>query len=118
MTQEQLEGNILIAEFMEYIFLPEGTINGIKGILVHKDKMSMHLDGTKQFHAKYHSSWDWIMPACYKWDNLFFDVALEYHLAQQYELRCDALDNAVSQYKIIPVFNQLAENIKWYNKNK
>ena len=105
MTQEEIEGNKLIAEFKC------------------TKSFDTYYDSEGKYHfeildSQYHSSWDWIMPACYKWDNLFFDVALEYKLAQEYELRCDALDNAITKYEILPAFKQLVENIKWFNQNK
>jgi hypothetical protein len=71
-----------------------------------------------KYELKYHSSWDWIMPVCYKWDNLFEGTAIEYPKAMEYEKLCDEIDNAVSRYEILPVFNQLVENIKWFNQNK
>lgn len=60
----------------------------------------------------YHSSWDWLMPACKKWDrlNMEFD--------REYEGLCDLLDNAVTLYDVRPAFNQLVKNIQWYTKQK
>ena len=83
MTQEQKD-NKLVTEFME-------------------------LSG--RFSKPYHSSWNWLMPACKKFDNLnLMDV--------EYERLCDEIDNAVSCYEIKPAFKNLVSAIKWYNQNK
>lgn len=60
------------------------------------------------------SHWDWIIPACKKFDTLednFKDRI-------PYELHCDAIDAAVTCYEIEPVFKALVEAIKWYNTVK
>ena len=111
MTQEQIEGNKLIAEFMGKSIYPVGGTKEYK-------KWKGEFCDYSLFQIEYHSSWDWLMPACYKWDNLFKETPLEYPKAMEYEELCDALDNAVSRYEIMPVFSQLVENIKWYNQNK
>lgn len=74
MTTEQ--GNKLIAEFMGFKYCPLCKLNGIRGVLIKEGELSMHLDFTKPFHPKYHSSWDWLMPVVEKisrikciWDN-------------------------------------------------
>jgi hypothetical protein len=130
MTQEILEGDILIAEFMERRFKPySGNKSFDIDFAFYSECMQWIIDSlledeyTPQLGwnldcGKYHSSWDWLMPACYKWDNLFVETAMEYPKAMEYEKLCDEIDNAVSRYEILPVFNQLVENIKWFNQNK
>ena len=120
MTQKQIEGNVLIAIFDGYIKCAEGYINkqGDK-VSYGYGVNSLYEKGANYIHAsemEYHSSWDWLMPACYKWDNLFKEIILEYPKAMEYEELCDALDTLVSCYEITPAFNQLVENIKWYNQ--
>lgn len=63
---------------------------------------------------KYHSSWDWIIPACKKWDELIFP-ADNAKLLVEYCRKCDLLDDMVTCYEIEAVFEQLVKNIKWYN---
>lgn len=105
--EEIKEGNQLIAEFMEierctrcdpwcgrYCYNP--------GVYYLPDEM------------EYNSSWDWLMPACKKFDNL--DIDLQEHDA--YVDHCSNIDNAAAHYKIEPVFLMLVEGIKWYNKIK
>jgi hypothetical protein len=93
LTQEQIEGNKLIAEFMEKRYFAGERL------------------------LKYHSSWDWLMSACYKWDNLT-DAEIKEGTFYEYERLCDLLDAKVTLYEIFPVWEQLVENIKWYNANK
>ena len=122
MTQQQIEGNKIIGEFMggeinqivkiysgkvthEYIvrllpnLLPEDT--NIENINTPED-------------LKYHSSWNWIIPAVNKftksaaptdsWDNY------------KYKEYCDRLKKLVTDFNITPVLNCLSEAIKWYNQ--
>ena len=103
MTQEEIiEGNELIAEFMNidvghYTSYPE--------------------EGRTQFSKndlEYHSSWDWLIPACKKWDTL----EVEDENLVEYTKLCDQLDNTVSFYEIEPLFQQLVKCIEQYNKWK
>ena len=57
-------------------------------------------------------NWNHLMLACKKWDNL----PKPFLGNKKYEKLCDALDLVVTRYEPLPVFNQLVENIKWYNK--
>lgn len=70
----------------------------------------------------FHEKWDWLMPACQKWDNLFkSDPLLKERLTDTYSeyLRlCQLLQNSVTQFEIDPVFEQLVKNIHWYQKQK
>lgn len=109
-NDEILEGNKLIAD-SPFSDLVKGSGEEERWYIKSNNQQGYFTE------LKYHSSWDWIMPACSKWDNLYFDV-LEIKTREQYELRCDSLDNAVTRYELAPVFKQLVENIKWYNKNK
>lgn len=63
---------------------------------------------------KYHSSWDWLIPACKKWDELIFPTDNP-KLLVEYCRKCDLLDDMVTCYEIEAVFEQLVKNIKWYN---
>lgn len=57
----------------------------------------------------YDTSWDWLMPACKKWDELTLNNT-------EYIQLSDKLDQMVTLYEIVPAFQQLVENIKWYNQ--
>jgi hypothetical protein len=59
---------------------------------------------------------NWLMPACHKWDELEgFKRGEE---SDQYENLCDFLDQKVTLYEILPVWEQLVKNIEWYNQSK
>jgi len=97
MTQQEiLEGNKLIAEFMGNEKVNKNT----------SDDVYFH-------HYKYHSSWDWLVPACRKWGIL---SETENIGCKDYEDLSDALDAEISTYLIEPTFNQLVLCIKWYNQ--
>ncbi len=79
----------------------------------------IYLDGRKIFldefdHYKFHLSWDWLMQACYKWDNMVLD---ETHMTKYIEL-CDELDNVVALYEIQPAFETLVKCLTYYNTVK
>ncbi len=67
--------------------------------------------------VQYHTDWNALMGACYKWDNM---NAKRFTKRQRniYDNYCDLLDGTACLYKSKPVFEQLAENIKWYNTTK
>jgi hypothetical protein len=68
-------------------------------------------------YPRYNSSWDWLMPACHKWDSLT-DADIIEGTWYQYEELCEILDAKVSLYEILPVWEQLVKNIEWYNQSK
>jgi hypothetical protein len=119
MTQKQiLEGNKLIAKFMRIKFFRRpkfaqfilGDIDELKWKDSNGELISIN-------NLKYHSSWDWLIPACQKWDNLMHTNSklIGSKLIITYLKKCDTLDNIVACYEILPVFEQLVKNIKWYN---
>ena len=126
---EVLKGNKLIAEFMGYVFAGDGKkmhfnickpgeTNYYYGSWLIED-FNEHL----QQELKYHSSWQWLMPVCKKWDIFFEGANINKKIYSVYEELSDKLDYAVTLYDIIPTFNQIVENIvwlnqKWFKKNK
>lgn len=118
MTKKQiLEGNKLIAKFMGLIPI-KYKLNGEKGNSFITKEDNINYEGFEKFFcmkdAKYYSSWNWLIPACKKWDEMIFPND-NIKLLMEYLQRCDSLDNKVSCYEILPVFEQLVDNIKWYN---
>lgn len=121
MTQEQLEGNKLIAEFM-------GLRLGAAGDLINEDA-DCHVMGTK-----YHSSWDdWLMPVVEKIEKdvskapyLGFTVRI---VGNSCLISChekNKQDGVIYQTpwgyrpltKIEAVWLAVVEFIKWYNQTK
>jgi len=91
--EDVLEGNKLIAEFMEH------------------DKE--YIEDTKTY-GSYHSSWDWLMP-------VYIKIAKEEKLWGDYEksiiifnIMYDRLGDAEG---IDKVYESVVEFIKWYNQN-
>lgn len=121
MTQEQIEGSKLIGEFDGYEYLPQGSINGIKGILVKEGAMSMHLDETKPFHTKYHKDWNQLMPVVQKIIGLGWQFQLN-----SYGVSNDAkfinsenyIQNVAWSTPLLATYNVVIDFIKFYNKNK
>lgn len=102
-----IEGNRLIAEFMEVIWRKE-----------HKMWSFHHLPDqpapnyTKWWSAlHYHEFWDWTIRACKKFDHLPLTGMV-------YQEHCDNIDHAVTTYEILPVWNALTEAIQWYNNTQ
>jgi hypothetical protein len=105
MTQEQIEGNKLIIDFLDVPLERNGMAYyihkgyyGITGLLFHR-------------------SWDWIIPAVNKFINETVPPT-ESKDINEYRDYCNRLHNLVTDYKILPVFNCLAKAIKWYNQTK
>lgn len=105
MTQEQIEGNKIIAEFM-------GVPLKSKQITFSNPEIEIEKDRT----FKYHSSWDWLMPAV----NKFIESAEPTDSWDNYKHKeyCDRLKKLVANFSITLVFNLLSEAIKRYNQNK
>jgi hypothetical protein len=105
------EGNKLIAEFMggKVSYFSVTNFPHYKGLTHGRNILFEDL--------KYHSSWDWLMPACHKWDSLT-DAEIIEGTWYQYEDLCEILDAKVSLYEILPVWEQLVKNIEWYNQSK
>ncbi len=103
MTPEEIEGNKVIAVFMDWHkspthgWLPPGKTDS--------------WEHTNDHHLKYSSSFDWLMPACVKWKKMnpipIFDRYIYYS---------DMLDSMIiMDYDVKMAFQQLVINIKWYN---
>lgn len=100
MEEVTFEDNELIAKFDGFVLEEDGMYRDRSG-------------GDKTVRKKedgfyYHSSWEWIMPVCKKFDLLTIDN-------ERYIWYCDRIDNAVTKYEILPVFKILVEAINWYN---
>ena len=109
MTEEKIiEGNTLIAEFMGYtvyrkryprnhgIGAPEAEW---KDIVIEK--------------AKFHKSWDAIMPVWQKFRDLPFEnTALKYSFREF----SDGISNAIYWHEVADVWSNLCEAINWYKK--
>jgi hypothetical protein len=107
MTQQELEGNKLIAEFMG------GTLVGCANS-EYKEVYQFETDITyfagKKWPAPvlaYHSSWDWLMPVVEMIKNIVCNSEFIYRIG-----------NDLLTIDIDKVFKRVVEFIKWYNQNK
>lgn len=107
MTKKEIkEINLLIGTFDGWVKI------GLGGNLTNiytKEGQHRHI---KDF--KYHCDWNWLIPVCYKWDELkiFFGT----DKSKKYIELSDLLDNRMIGYEIEPVVLQMIECIKWYNE--
>jgi len=122
--KEILEGNRLIAEFMGYVYndVPKGNPHNVGSGITKTNNMgddyyfSFPENELLNFpYPKYHEDWNWLMPACAKFDNLSMSSRSK---EKRYERSCDTIDWAVTCYEILPAFEALVDGIKWYNQNK
>jgi len=123
-TQEIIEGNKLIAEFMavkneisDIYYLPQ---------FGHYFNCYGHLEYNECFRLdelKYHSFWDWLMPVVEKIDKIGFNVQIgriSVNISRILDgentiigLVCGDIDK-----KLELVFSACVNFIKWYNQNK
>lgn len=118
--QEILEGNKIIAKFMQYNDIDcheckhSDVCNHLQCGLSTQEKI-------EQF--KFHSSYDWIMPVVEKIEQLLFpnDVFYNIHILGGCCVCIISSDmDELGQYseptKILTVFKAVVEFIKWYNE--
>jgi len=95
---EILEGDKLIAEFM-------GMTSSFDTYFCKSQKCHFEVNS-----LNYHSSWDWLMPACKKFNDIKFEIETPKH-----ELICDDIIHYISSFQIEEVFIALVYAIKWHN---
>lgn len=127
---EIVEGNKLIAEFMDGVFDDK-----IKSLLVTpvKSPAGNYVNWTDKL--KYHSSWDWLMPVVEKIQNMGFFVSIlgDGRLPNTKELPTNYCNifkdnfnleliidggNIPSKSKIDSVWQSIIQFIQWYKTNK
>jgi len=115
-TNEILEGNKLIAEFMEYMFLddfnyPENNETGWYN----------ELGNCVGIELKFHSSWDWLMSVVEKIELIIVD---ELKIEEDITINgtscyIPAIDKSITKLsKINATYEAVVEFIKWYNLQK
>lgn len=124
--QEIIEGDKLIAEFMGGEFITDGTGKGLNHIRFKNDPKK---DGKLRFFAiedlKYHSSWDWQIPAwaklvtlCQQLVTAKKDRAKFESARDSYYRFLDRYEQAVCTNNPLVGFKVFNETLKWYNENK
>lgn len=90
-----IEENKLIAEFMEY-----------------QHSAYPEIDKWEMDNLKYHSSWDWLMIACWK----FRDLNNHGNVPEGWSYKCEKIESAILGWSTPEMAaKELAEAIKWYN---
>lgn len=129
--KEIIEGNRLIAEFMGYKYYPDDTLNGIKGVLRHPERLSLHLDINKRGCAEYHTDWNELMPvvekietttnpeSTYKDHTMIVSIETGYCLVSENGEApvCEFIADE-SETKIQTVWKLVVSFINWYNLSK
>ena len=77
---------------------------------------SIEIDSADEILMKFNSKWDLLMPVCKKW-KYFANKLIKSNYNDYSKLR-DELDDIILTYDINRTWNQLVENIKWYNNLK
>ena len=116
--EEILEGNKIIAEFMDKKFV------GSNG-----EHIDIEFQG-RPLTAHYHTSWDWLLPVYKKLVTQLKKLSSDIKsykgcswVSKQATLKhiddCDcAIRCEIWGVRIIDAFNGIVETIKWYNENK
>ena len=138
-NKEILDGNKLIAEFLGFEFKNGVAQNEVFYTL--EKEHPIYLQGYSYKCAKFHSSWDWMMPVIDKIESLegnnpfkdnpkvkFQGDHVEIFWYSTYRGDCiywknyTGIDNNTYQHKnqedsrILAAFRAIIEFIKWYNK--
>jgi hypothetical protein len=140
MTQEQIEqGNKLIAEFMEYMRVyPKNNYYARPEFCIEFNPNQDEIISLND--AKFHSSWDWLMPVVEKIESLNYSVTIgtsfgkdesqrtyceinqpeswnfSLLLPDEYDIAC--FDQKNGNSKITNVYLAVIEFVKWHNANK
>jgi hypothetical protein len=109
MTQEEILGNKLIAEFMGYIPNSEGEYNIEDHYYLPYDAISSiyEICKYKPENMGYHDSWGWLMPPVNKALNILHEKMLN----EWEESFCDSFLSG----DISLLYDELVDFIKWYN---
>lgn len=121
--QEIIEGNRLIAEFVDYekeSFEDEPIRYYVHNHLICTEDINPWESSSEDWNSwltteemKFHSSWDWLMPVVEK-------IEKTGHMVNICEDRC-SIDVEIDEFgttKIEAVWLAVVEFIKWYNQKK
>ncbi len=123
-----LSGNKLIANFMNFEYIPNTPENKDKGkrpgwwkkgIKIQTRKLHdlVYLGGNHN-NLRYHSSWDWLMPVIHKIHVLTLKAQIDSKNFHTYVKLTNAIENTFdSRVDITITYQKVLEFITWYNKN-
>ena len=111
------ESNKLIAEFMGFKLRPDIAEDWY--IHTNRPAHAMRLRD-----AKYHASWDWLMPVVEKIERMECDVLVMYGLPSKYQADISDVSKKYrtktyySPSRIEATYRAVVEFIQWYNENQ
>jgi hypothetical protein len=110
------EGNKLIAIFDGYTWHSEDRLNGVKGVLHKEGRASVYLDTNKMFCAKYHYSWNELMPVVEKIRGLGFRFIIgDSNRVTVYNKDYDWRNGSTEDSMIECVWHGVTQFIQYYN---
>jgi hypothetical protein len=81
------------------------------------DLMTHDVVCSHEEQLKYHSSWDWLMPACKKMDEAI-DALWDNELINEYPIDYLLLEDELLEFNIDGVFFNLSNLCDWYSDYK
>jgi hypothetical protein len=114
--------NQIITEFMGYRYFTWQEVKGIgqAGWAKHDRSNAKIGNGflcRTSRELKYDHSWNWLMPAWYKFRDLVFDFD-QMNLIKEHALHVQAIAHSISYEDLPKAYERLVNGIKWYNQNK
>lgn len=106
-----IEGNKLIAEFMEYPILTKKEYGIFCGC------PEEEWDNMPESNLFYHSSWDWLMPVVEKIGTIK-PIELHFSVAPSCQILKAGIKHAWEETPFKNIWLSCVEFIEWYNKQK
>lgn len=131
-TQDIIEGNKLIAEFIEMIIHPATELSGNEILYQWPVNLKQNIGKDRNFpdintyslkRLQFHTSWDWLMPVLEKIPTLNPDKGRLWFEYQISRCHCRIYTNISEEWKNnggtthAAVYKTIVEFISWYNQN-
>jgi hypothetical protein len=118
-TEEIIQGNKLIAEFMGGIIQPNNTVCPYPRGLPSWANILYDFDTMRIGGYEYHTSWDWLMPVVEKIESEGFTVNIQDRGCCIYKKFSHPICTAERwETKIEGIWQAVTSFIKWYNTQK
>lgn len=121
-TQEIIENNKLIAEFMGLKFKEDEQY--VKELKEMRSEGIFFEQGHMLSELKYHTSWEWLMPVVERIEEMGFSTQVNtigrQHQITKFEIFSGGADvlNRISKSKKEATYKAVVGFIQWYNQNK
>lgn len=114
--QEVIEGNKLIAEFMEGIYINVGEYMGYEFPVDPENRIDVDV-WWKEDALKYHRSFSWLIPAWARFVKIYHELGRKNIYFPDRKLRSEFAD-AIDKGNISKCYEILCSGIKWYNSQQ